>query len=161
MVGGGDSAMEEATFLTRFASKVYVIHRRDTLRASKIMQDRALNNEKIEFLWNTEVTDVLGDDKVTGIQVRNRVTGEEQTVPLAGFFLAIGHTPNTGAFAGTLNMDDDGYLLTANDSTKTNIDGVYAAGDVQDREYRQAITAAGSGCMAALEVERWLEGQED
>ena len=116
------------------------------------MQDRALNNDKIEFLWNT-VTDVLGDDKVTGIQVRNRVTGDEQTVPLAGFFLAIGHTPNTGGH-GPVDMDDDGYLLTANDSTKTNIDGVYAAGDVQDREYRQAITAAGSGCMAALQVER-------
>lgn len=161
VVGGGDSAMEEATFLTRFASKVYLIHRRDTLRASKIMQDRAMNNDKIEFLWNTEVTDVLGDDKVTGINIRNRVSGEEQTVDLAGFFLAIGHTPNTGAFTGQLSMDDDGYLLTANDSTKTNVEGVYAAGDVQDRDYRQAITAAGSGCMAALEVERWLEAQEN
>ena len=157
VVGGGDSAMEEATFLTRFASKVYVIHRRDTLRASKIMQDRALNNEKIEFLWNTEVTDVLGDDKVTGIQIRNRVSGEEKTVDLSGFFLAIGHTPNTGPFAGQLEMDDEGYLITKGKSTKTNIPGVFASGDVQDKEYRQAVTAAGTGCMAALDAERYLQ----
>jgi thioredoxin reductase (NADPH) len=160
VVGGGDSAMEEATFLTKFASKVYIIHRRDKLRASKIMQDRALNNPKIEILWNTVVHDVLGDDKVTGISIENTSTGEKKDVEISGFFLAIGHTPNTKPFLGQLDMDEDGYLLTANDGTATNIPGVFACGDVQDRTYRQAITAAGSGCMTALEIERWLESEE-
>jgi thioredoxin reductase (NADPH) len=159
VIGGGDSAMEEATFLTRFASKVYLIHRRDTLRASKIMQERALNNPKIEMVYNTEVVDVLGDSEVTGARIRNRVTGEESNLELSGFFLAIGHTPNTKPFLNQIETDADGYILTASDSTRTNIEGVFASGDVQDREYRQAITAAGSGCMAALEVERWLEDQ--
>jgi thioredoxin reductase (NADPH) len=159
VIGGGDSAMEEATFLTRFASKVYLIHRRDTLRASKIMQERALNNPKIEMIYNTEVVDVLGESEVTGARIRNRVTGEESNLELSGFFLAIGHTPNTKPFLNQIETDADGYILTASDSTRTNIEGVFASGDVQDREYRQAITAAGSGCMAALEVERWLEDQ--
>ena len=159
VVGGGDSAMEEATFLTKFASKVYIIHRRDKLRASKIMQQRAFDNPKIEFLWNTNVVDVLGSDSVTGIRIENSTTGEQKNLELSGFFLAIGHTPNTQPFKGLLDMDEDGYLLTSPDSTSTNIDGVFACGDVQDRTYRQAITAAGSGCMAALEAERWLEAQ--
>ena len=159
VVGGGDSAVEEATFLTKFASKVYLIHRRDALRASKIMQQRAFDNDKIEILWNTEVTDVLGDKEVTGATLRNNVTGEEGTLEISGFFLAIGHTPNTTAFKSQINTDGDGYIITDSDSTRTNIEGVFAAGDVQDRTYRQAITAAGSGCMAALEVERWLEDQ--
>lgn len=160
VVGGGDSAMEEATFLTKFASKVYILHRRDTLRASKIMQDRAMNNERIEFLWNTEVIDVHGTDKVTGLRIRNTESGDESDLDVAGFFLAIGHVPNTDPFKGQLNTDESGYLITAPDSTRTNIPGVFAAGDVQDTVYRQAVTAAGSGCMAALELERWLEGGE-
>lgn len=159
VVGGGDSAMEEATFLTKFASHVYVIHRRGELRASKIMQDRALANEKISFVWNSEVIDVLGDDKVSGVRVRNRETGEESDIQADGLFLAIGHVPNTAPFVHTLQSDDGGYLLTAPDSTQTNIPGVFAAGDVQDHVYRQAITAAGSGCMAALECERFLEAE--
>ena len=160
VVGGGDSAMEEATFLTKFASKVYIIHRRDTLRASKIMQERAFKNPKIEFIWNSEVTDVLGTDKVSGVRVHNRETGEDTDLDVSALFLAIGHVPNTTPFKGVLDMDDDGYLLTAPDSTQTNVPGVFAAGDVQDTVYRQAVTAAGSGCMAALEAERWLEGEE-
>ncbi|TVQ90940.1 MAG: thioredoxin-disulfide reductase [Deltaproteobacteria bacterium] len=161
VVGGGDSAMEEATFLTKFASKVSVVHRRDSLRASKIMQDRALKNDKIEFIWNSEVIDVLGDEKVSGVRLRDTQTGEESDLPVAGLFLAIGHIPNTAPFLPALEADDNGYLLTAADSTRTNIEGVFAAGDVQDHVYRQAITAAGSGCMAALEAERWLESLED
>ena len=160
VVGGGDSAMEEATFLTKFASKVTIIHRRDTLRASKIMQERALNNDKCEFLWDSTVVDVLGDDKVTGIRVQNLKTGEEQDLDMAGLFLAIGHTPNTQLFTGVLDMDDSGYLVTEAGSTNTNVEGVFAAGDVQDTVYRQAVTAAGSGCMAALDCERWLEAQD-
>lgn len=159
VVGGGDSAMEEATFLTRFASKVYLIHRRDEFRASKIMVERTLANEKIEVIYNTTVDEVLGvEDKIVkGLKLRNVKTDEVSELPVDGFFLAIGHKPNTDPFVDILDMDETGYLLT--DDTKTNIAGVYAAGDVQDSVYRQAITAAGTGCMAALEAERYLESQ--
>lgn len=156
VVGGGDSAMEEATFLTKFATKVSIIHRRDKLRASKIMQDRAMNNEKIAFVWNSVVEDVLGQDVVTGVRIRNIVTGKLWDLPCAGFFLAIGHHPNTALFAGQLKMDGAGYILT-NHGTATNVPGVFAAGDVQDSHYRQAVTAAGTGCMAAIDTERFLE----
>ena len=160
VVGGGDSAMEEATFLTKFASKVIIAHRRDSLRASKIMQERAFANDKVEFMWNTEVIDVLGGDKVTGVRVRNTVDGSESEVDVAGLFLAIGHTPNTGLFQGKLDMDESGYVVpTEAGRTLTNVPGVFACGDVQDTIYRQAITAAGSGCMAAIDCERWLEEQ--
>ncbi|HEX2043159.1 MAG TPA: thioredoxin-disulfide reductase [Acidimicrobiales bacterium] len=158
VVGGGDSAMEEAIFLTRFADKVTVIHRRDSLRASKIMQERAMKNDKIEFLWNSVPVDVLGDGMVEGVRVRNTQTGDESTLPVTGLFVAIGHTPNTGIFAGQLDMDEAGYIRT-HDGSKTNVEGVFACGDVQDRVYRQAVTAAGSGCMAAIDAERWLETQ--
>ena len=157
VAGGGDSAVEEATFLTKFASKVTMIHRRDTLRASKIMQDRALNNPKIEILWNTVVEDLVGESKLEGAVVRNLVTGESSTLPVTGLFVAIGHRPNTDLFKGVLDMEDNGYLITQPGSTYTNIPGVFACGDVQDHTYRQAITAAGSGCMAAIDCERWLE----
>ncbi len=157
VVGGGDSAIEEATFLTKFASKVTLIHRRDSLRASKIMQDRAFNNPKIEMLWNTTVTDLAGTDKLEGAMVRNVLTGEESLLPVTGLFVAIGHRPNTDLFSSVLDMEDNGYLITKPGSTYTNIDGVFACGDVQDHTYRQAITAAGSGCMAAIDAERWLE----
>ncbi len=157
VVGGGDSAVEEATFLTRFADKVTLIHRRDELRASKIMQDRAFANPKIEFLWNNEVTEVLGDEKVAGVTVLDKVSGEASTLPVTGLFVAIGHRPNTDLFKGVLDMKDNGYLITAPDSTATNIPGVFACGDVQDDTFRQAVTAAGSGCMAAIEAERYLE----
>ena len=159
VVGGGDSAMEEATFLTKFASKVTIIHRRDQLRASRIMQERAFANEKIEFLWNHVVTDLLGEEKLQGAQVQNTQTGEESDLDVTGLFIAIGHTPNTGLFAGQLDMKENGYLTTDADSTRTNVEGVFACGDVQDDYYRQAVTAAGSGCMAAIEAERWLEAQ--
>jgi thioredoxin reductase (NADPH) len=158
VVGGGDSALEEALFLTRFADKVTVIHRRDTLRASKIMQERAMKNDKIEFLWNSVPVDVLGDGMVEGVRVRNTESGEESTLPVTGLFVAIGHTPNTGIFAGQLDMDEAGYIRT-HDGSRTNVEGVFACGDVQDRVYRQAVTAAGSGCMAAIDAERWLETQ--
>ena len=159
VVGGGDSAIEEASFLTKFASKVTLIHRRDEFRASKIMQDRAFANPKIDVLWNHTVTKINGDDKVDGIEVTNTVDGSVSTMPVTGLFIAIGHRPNTDLFAGVLDMDDAGYLQTQPDSSYTNIAGVFACGDVQDHTYRQAITAAGSGCMAAIDSERWLEGQ--
>ena len=159
VVGGGDSAMEEALFLTKFASKVTVIHRRDRLRASKIMQDKAFANEKIEFVWDSEVVDVLDPEAgvVRGVVVRNRKTGETRTLAVDGLFVAIGHTPNTELFRGQLAMDENGYLVTHKGS-RTSVPGVFAAGDVQDPVYRQAITAAGSGCMAAIDAERFLEG---
>ncbi len=157
VVGGGDSAMEEATFLTKFASKVTIIHRRDELRASKIMQDRAMNNPKIEFLWNTEVTAINGTDSLEGITVVNNQTNEESKLDISGLFIAIGHRPNTDLFAGQLDMHENGYLVTKAPSTYTSVDGVFACGDVQDDVYRQAITAAGSGCSAAIDAERWLE----
>lgn len=159
VVGGGDSAIEEATFLTRFANSVTVIHRRDELRASKIMQDRAFANQKIQFQWNSEVVDLIGETKLEGVVVRDRTTGDQTTLPLTGMFVAIGHQPNTDVFKGVLDMADSGYLVTKPDSTLTNIEGVFACGDVQDDNYRQAITAAGSGCMAAIDSERWLESQ--
>ncbi len=161
VVGGGDSAMEEALFLTRFASRVYVIHRRDELRASKIMQDRALAHEKIEVLWDTVVEDVLGEEEVEGALIRNVRTGETSQLAVKGFFLAIGHTPNTEVFQGWLEMDELGYIRTAADSTRTNIPGVFASGDAQDHVYRQAVTAAGTGCMAAIDAERWLAEHEE
>ncbi|MEP7115581.1 MAG: thioredoxin-disulfide reductase [Ilumatobacteraceae bacterium] len=157
VAGGGDSAVEEATFLTKFASKVILIHRRDTLRASKIMQDRALTNPKIEIMWNTVVEDLVGETKLEGAVVRNVLTNEVSTLPVTGLFVAIGHRPNTDLFKGVLDMEDSGYLVTQPGSSYTNIPGVFACGDVQDHIYRQAITAAGSGCMAAIDCERWLE----
>ena len=159
--GGGDSAVEEANFLTKFADKVILIHRRKELRASKIMQDRAFANPKIEFLWNTAVTDVLGDGRVEALALRDIETGAESQLPVTGLFVAIGHDPNTKLFRGQLDLDDGGYILTKPGSTVTSIPGVFAAGDVQDHRYRQAITAAGSGCMAALETERYLETLDD
>ena len=160
IVGGGDTAMEEALFLTRFATKVYVIHRRNEFRASQIMQDRVINHEKIEVLWNTVVDDVLGDTLVEGAAIRNTETGEVRTLPLQGFFVAIGHQPNTAIFKDWLDMDETGYIKTKPDSTYTNVEGVFACGDAQDHVYRQAITAAGTGCMAAIDAERWLADQE-
>jgi len=159
VVGGGDSALEEAIFLTRFADKVTLIHRRGELRASKVMQQRAIDNPKIDFLWHTTVVDVFGDSKVSGIRVRNVESGEEKDLRVTGLFVAIGHLPNTGLFKGQLDMEDNGYLKTLGATTYTNVEGVFACGDVQDHRYRQAITAAGSGCMAAIDAERWLEDQ--
>jgi thioredoxin reductase (NADPH) len=160
VVGGGDSALEEALFLTKFAEKVSVIHRRDTLRASKIMQERAFKNDKIEFVWDTVVTDLVGDSHLEGAQLRNVKTGEESVLSVSGLFVAIGHIPNSSLFAGQLELDPNGYILT-HDGAKTSVEGVFACGDVQDHVYRQAVTAAGSGCMAAIDAERWLESQHD
>jgi len=156
VVGGGDSAIEEATFLTKFARSVTVVHRRDELRASKIMQDRAFANDKVAFRWNAEVTDVLGDDKVRGVRLRDTVNGEEGELPVTGLFLAIGHDPRSELFRGQVDLDAAGYIQVEGQSTRTNLDGVFACGDVVDHTYRQAITAAGSGCAAALDAERWL-----
>ncbi|MFM2160174.1 MAG: hypothetical protein RLY39_705 [Actinomycetota bacterium] len=158
VVGGGDSAMEEANFLTRFASKVYVIHRRDSLRASKIMVERANANPKIEFIWNTEVIDVLGEDKVTGLKLRNLVSGDESEKEFDGLFVAIGHLPRSELLVNQIDLDDEGYVKVEGRSTRTNQSGVFACGDLVDHTYRQAITAAGSGCQAALDAERFLAG---
>ncbi len=160
VVGGGDTAMEEATFLTRFASKVYVVHRRDSFRASKIMAEKVLNNPKVEVLWNTAVEEVLGDKVVNGLRIKNLMTNETARLDVEGLFLAIGHHPNTDIFKGQLKLDDNGYIVTRPDSSYTSIEGVFAGGDVRDHVYRQAITAAGSGCMAAIDCERWLENQK-
>lgn len=157
VVGGGDSAMEEATFLTRFAERVYVIHRRDQLRASKIMADRAQANPKITFVWNSTVAAIEGDDKVAGVTLASTTSSEQQQLDVTGLFVAIGHSPNTDLFVGHLPLADNGYLITEPDSSKTSVTGVFACGDVQDSYYRQAVTAAGSGCMAAIDAERWLE----
>jgi thioredoxin reductase (NADPH) len=157
VVGGGDTAMEEATYLTKFASEVVIVHRRDTLRASQVMQDRALSHEKVRMRWNSQVVDVLGDDFVTGVRLRDTVTGEEEDFPCGGVFIAIGHTPNTAFLEGAVELMPNGYIkLCRAWRTETSIPGVFAAGDVADDYFRQAITAAGSGCMAALEAERWL-----
>ena len=159
VVGGGDSAVEEAMFLSRFGSKVTIIHRRDELRASKIMQDRAFANPKIDFLWNHEVVEYIGETKLEGVKVRNVLNNEIHDFNVSGLFVAIGHIPNTDIFEGQLDLLDNGYIKTVSDTSETNIDGVFACGDVQDFTYRQAITAAGSGCMAAIDAERWLEEQ--
>lgn len=163
VVGGGDTAMEEALFLTKFASRVHIIHRRDELRASKIMQDRARKNPKIEFHWNRTVGAVLGDVStgVTGLLLTSTTDEPEKKLDVAGLFVAIGHQPNTQLFEGQLDMDESGYLITKPNSTYTSVEGVFAAGDVQDNVYRQAVTAAGSGCMAAIDAERWLENQKE
>ena len=161
VVGGGDTAMEEATFLSKFGAKVTVIHRRDTLRASKIMQQKAFNNPKIEFAWNSVVEEILGtrEDGVRGVKMRNVATNDVSTVDAGGVFIAIGHKPNTDLFKGQLELDANGYVVTTPGTTRTSVEGVFAAGDVQDHVYRQAVTAAGTGCMAAIEAERWLEEQ--
>ncbi|HEV8652440.1 MAG TPA: thioredoxin-disulfide reductase [Actinomycetes bacterium] len=157
VVGGGDSALEEALFLTRFANKVTVVHRRDRLRASKVMQDRAFANPKLDFIWNSSVVDVLGDQTVRGLRLRNLADSTESEIPVAGMFVAIGHTPNTDLFAGQLELDEAGYIAVRAPSTATSVGGVFAAGDVVDHTYRQAVTAAGTGCAAAIDAERWLE----
>jgi thioredoxin reductase (NADPH) len=161
VVGGGDSALEEATFLSKFARSVTVVHRRDALRASKIMQDRAQANDKVGFRWNAEVTDVLGDDKVAGVTVRDTVTGAKDQLPVTGLFVAIGHDPRSELFRGQVDLDEAGYVKVEQPSTRTNLDGVFACGDLVDHTYRQAITAAGTGCAAALDAERWLAAQHD
>jgi thioredoxin reductase (NADPH) len=160
VVGGGDSAIEEATFLTRFADKVTLVHRRDELRASKIMQERAFANEKIEFAWNSEVTEILGEDKLTGVVLRDTVTGQTRTLPVTGLFVAIGHDPRSELVRGQVGLDDEGYVLVEGRTTRTDVEGVFACGDLVDHTYRQAITAAGSGCAAALDAERWLAAHE-
>jgi thioredoxin reductase (NADPH) len=170
VTGGGDSAIEEANFLTRFASNVNLVHRRDQLRASKIMQDRAFANPKIDFTWNSQISDILGEQRMTGVRVKDTKTGEESDIPAGGLFVAIGHTPNTALFKDSLELDDAGYLVVGdklkedwapgtNYATRTSIEGVFGAGDVVDHVYRQAVTAAGMGCQAAIDTERWLESQ--
>ena len=162
VVGGGDSAMEDALYMTKFASEVVVIHRRDELRASRIMQQRAFDNDKIRMAWNTVVTDVLGDDEITALKLQDTVTGEQRELEVGGLFVAIGHTPNTAFLAGQLELKDNGYVATpVSWRTETSVPGVFAAGDVMDDYYRQAVSAAGTGCMAALEAERWLAHGED
>jgi thioredoxin reductase (NADPH) len=158
VVGGGDSAIEEAMFLTRFASSVTVVHRRDSLRASKIMQERAFSNEKIRFAWNTQVVEVLGDERVAGLRVRDSISGEERDLDVTGVFVAIGHIPNTTLVNSQIDLEENGYVRTGHGSF-TTVEGLFAAGDVQDHVYRQAITSAGSGCIAAIDAERWLEAQ--
>ncbi|HUC56696.1 MAG TPA: thioredoxin-disulfide reductase [Streptosporangiaceae bacterium] len=160
VIGGGDSAMEEATFLTRFARSVTIVHRRDSLRASKIMQDRALADPKIKFAWDSEVVEMAGEDRLTGLRLSDVKTGEERILPVTGIFIAIGHDPRSELFKGQLATDDDGYLLVEDPFTRTAIPGVFACGDVVDRHYRQAVTAAGSGCAAAIDAERWLADQD-
>jgi thioredoxin reductase (NADPH) len=159
VVGGGDSAMEEATFLTKFASKVTIVHRREEFRASKIMQDRALSNPKIEVAWNATIDEIHGENEVTGVTLRDTVTGETRKVTTDGVFMAIGHTPNTSLFEGALDLDDGGYVLVAEPRTDTSVEGVFAAGDVTDTIYKQAVTAAGQGCKAAIDAERFLEAK--
>jgi len=160
VVGGGDTAMEEALFLTRFAPRVMVIHRRDALRASRIMQERARRNEKIEFVWNSEVEEVLGDECVTGVRIRNLQTGERSELPVQALFVAIGHEPNTSLFRGQIELEPTGYIRV-NRGTRTSVEGVFACGDAMDPTYRQAVTAAGTGCMAAIDAERWLAEHEN
>tara|TARA_Y100000766_G_scaffold270336_1_gene268135 strand:- start:430 stop:1353 length:924 start_codon:yes stop_codon:yes gene_type:complete len=159
VVGGGDSAAEEAIFLTKFASKVTIVHRRDEFRASKIMADRVLNNEKIDIMWNSAVEDIYGakDTGVTGVKIKDTISGDLRDVSCDGIFMAIGHVPNTNIFKGQIDLDEKGYITTQPDTTNTNVSGVFACGDVQDQVYRQAITAAGTGCMSAIDAERWLE----
>lgn len=159
VVGGGDTAIEEALFLTRFATKVTVIHRRDELRASKIMQERAFNNEKIEFLWDSEVAEILGENEVEGLRIRNKETGDDSEIAVGALFVAIGHKPNTELFQNALETDDQGYIIVS-EGTRTSLEGVFACGDVMDKVYRQAVTAAGTGCAAAIDCERWLAEQE-
>jgi thioredoxin reductase (NADPH) len=161
VVGGGDTAMEEATFLTRFARSVTIVHRRDSLRASKIMQERAFANEKIRFLWDSEVVDVLGENKVSGVRIRNTRTGDESELDVTGLFVAIGHDPRSELFAHQVHRDEEGYILVDAPTTQTNLAGVFACGDVVDHTYRQAVTAAGTGCSAALDAERYLTSLED
>jgi thioredoxin reductase (NADPH) len=159
VVGGGDSAMEEALFLTRFAKSVTIVHRRDGLRASKIMQDRAFANQKIKFAWNSEVVEILGDDRLTGVRLRDTTTGQQRAIDITGLFIAIGHEPRTELFGGQLDTDAEGYLVVAAPTTATKLPGVFACGDVVDHIYRQAITAAGTGCAAAIDAERWLQDE--
>ncbi|MDT0567956.1 thioredoxin-disulfide reductase [Streptomyces sp. DSM 3412] len=161
VIGGGDTAMEEATFLSRFAKSVTIVHRRDTLRASKAMQERAFADPKISFVWDSEVAEIQGDQKLAGLQLRNLKTGETSELPVTGLFIAIGHDPRTELFKGQLDLDDEGYLKVASPSTRTNLSGVFGAGDVVDHTYRQAITAAGTGCSAALDAERFLAALAD
>ncbi|WP_243398279.1 NAD(P)/FAD-dependent oxidoreductase, partial [Leptospira adleri] len=162
VVGGGDSAVEEASHLTKFASKVYLVHRRDSLRASKIMQKRATTHPKIEIIWNSQVEEAKGDGKnLTSLTLQDTVNGQKKELAVGGLFYAIGHKPNTDIFEGILDLDESGYIKTIPGTTKTSIEGVFAAGDVQDKVYRQAVSAAGSGCMAALDAERWLESREE
>jgi thioredoxin reductase (NADPH) len=160
VIGGGDSAVEEATFLTKYGSKVYIVHRRDELRASKIMQKRAFDNPKIEMLWSHVVSEAKGGDFLESVRVKDLKTDEQRDIPVAGLFFAIGHTPNTVFLGGQIEVDEQGYIITKPDSTQTNVPGVFAAGDVQDKKWRQAVTAAGTGCMAALEVEHFLAAQD-